>query len=279
MTVNRGVGNKHGIRLLRHISAPKGIETQRLCHLLTLKHRAVQRSNLSNLQTSSLLKHSSNIIAILAAYVKIVPSCLRSPVISIGIINAKFAKAIGAEESLLCSKVGHNNLRPVHHRRSHKGERHTIAKVQSITLFNNLNLCLQILIEIKDKFRSLQAADYGSIGILSHKSRDRAAVVRLHMLHNKIIGSLALQSSLQLGEPLAALSLIYSIHNCQLLTLYKVAVIAHSLRNIVLTLKEIYISVVNTYIYNITHNTLFKKYKNSGLCKALQNYYKNITLQ
>ena len=82
--MNAGISDEYALTL-RLVLAPCIIELDSLSQRLALQHRAVQRTDGLNVDSSHLFHHALYLRTILAADIEIVPASLASPVV--GLVN------------------------------------------------------------------------------------------------------------------------------------------------------------------------------------------------
>ena len=83
------------------------------------------------------------------------------------------------------------------------------------------------------------------------KGGHRAGVVRLHVLHDKIVGRALAQRGGDLGDPLVGEVGVHAVHHGDLFIADQVGVVRHAVGHIVLPLKQINEMVVDADIQNI----------------------------
>ena len=106
-------------------------------------------------------------------------------------------------------------------------------------------------VELEEEVCGLLAADDCRVGIFIEKSHDRAAVVWLHVLENKIVRLPAAERRREFGHPLPCHACIDSVHHRNPVALDQVTVIAHPFRDNILAFKKINIYVVNSDVSDI----------------------------
>ncbi len=106
-------------------------------------------------------------------------------------------------------------------------------------------------VELEEEVCGLLAADDCRVGIFIEKSHDRAAVVWLHVLENKIVRLPAAERRREFGHPLPCHACIDRVHHRNPVALDQVTVIAHTFRDNILAFKKINIYVVNSDVSDI----------------------------
>ena len=106
-------------------------------------------------------------------------------------------------------------------------------------------------VELEEEVCGLLAADDCRVGIFIEKSHDRAAMVWLHMLEDKVVRLPAAERRRESGHPLPCHARIDSVHHRNPVALDQVTVIAHTFRDNILAFKKINIYVVNSDVSDI----------------------------
>ena len=130
-----------------------------------------------------------------------------------------------------------------------------LAKLQSIALFDDDTSVSVVGAEEVDHHieRLLRGYD-DRLGISLQKVVDVSAVVRLHMLYDKIIGLSVADHGLEVIEPLLAEMLIDGIHDRDLFVDDGIGIVRHTVGNDILSLKKIDIMIVDADILDIIGN-------------------------
>ena len=95
--------------------------------------------------------------------------------------------------------------------------------------------------------------DFGIL-VYIHKVRYVCRVVRFHMLDDQIIRLSAIQNLLNINQPFCAEIHIDRIHDGYLLIHDDIGVISHSVGNLVLSLEQVYIMIIDTDIFDVICN-------------------------
>ena len=142
----------------------------------------------------------------------------------------------------------------MHHGSAHKVER-MLAKLEGIALFDDDASVGVIGAEEVDHHieRLLRGYD-DRLGISLQKVVDVSAVVRLHMLYDKIIGLSVADHGLEVIEPLLAEMLIDGVHDRDLFVDDGIGIVRHTVGNDILSLKKIDIMIVDADILDIIGN-------------------------
>ena len=116
---------------------------------------------------------------------------------------AELAERIGAEQDLVCIVIGHDDLGPVDHRRGDKVQR-VGAQRQGVPLLDDDAAVRVVGAEIGlHHVECLGGRDDGRAGVRLRERGDGAGMVRLHVLHDQVVGRALAQCSGDLGDPLA----------------------------------------------------------------------------
>ena len=83
------------------------------------------------------------------------------------------------------------------------------------------------------------------------KILDICSMIRFHMLYDQIIRLCTIQHFCHITKPLFCKMRIYRVHNCNLFVHDHIRVVRHTVRNIILSFKQIYLMIIDTYIINI----------------------------
>ena len=106
-------------------------------------------------------------------------------------------------------------------------------------------------VELEEEVCGLLAADDCRVGIFIEKSHDRAAVVWLHVLEDKVVRLPAAERRRESGHPLPCHARIDSVHHRNPVALDQVTVIAHPFRDNILAFKKVNLYVVNSDVSDI----------------------------
>ena len=104
--------------------------------------------------------------------------------------------------------------------------------------------------EILDHYKCLRIGYYCSAGIYFQKVRYICCMVRLHMLNDQIVRLTSAKCLFKIIQPFMFEIGIYSIHNCNLVIQNHIGIICHSVWHCILSLKQIYLMVINSDIFN-----------------------------
>ena len=107
---------------------------------------------------------------------------------------------------------------------------------------------LQVGEELGDHYKGLFIGYHSHLGIGVHKRLNRCGVVRLHMLHHQVVRLTAGKGLLYILQPFLCLTGVDGVHNCHLLVQNHIGIIGHTVGNNVLSLKQVYITVIFAHI-------------------------------
>ena len=100
--------------------------------------------------------------------------------------------------------------------------------------------------ELSHEGKGLGVSDYSRVGIDIEEIEDICGVVRLHMLHDQVIGLTAAQNFAEFSEPLICKFYIHGIHDGDLLVHDDVGIVGHAVGDYILALKQIDDMIVDT---------------------------------
>ena len=83
----------------------------------------------------------------------------------------------------------------------------------------------------------LRRGNDGCLRVGLRKGIHRAGVVRLHMLHNEVIGCALAQRGGNLGNPLIGEVGVHTVHNRDLVIANQVRIVRHTVGNVILALE------------------------------------------
>ena len=251
MAVYRGIGDHHAL-FLRAVRRPNVIQIQIIAQIFR-QHRAVQRTNGADVQILCLAQQLLHLCAVLAHDADVVPACFASPVF-LHIQRAKLAKGIGREQNLVLAVIGDHYLRPMHHRRQHKGQGAS-TQIQGVTLAHHHLAIGKVRAEelLHHGKGAGRCHDFG-IGIGRSKGRDVGRMVGLHMLHHQIIGTFARQSRSKVLQPLRAEPGFYRVKDGDFLVQNDIRVIGHSVGHRILPFKQVDVVIVYADILDAVRN-------------------------
>ena len=102
--------------------------------------------------------------------------------------------------------------------------------------------------ELSQELKGHGASHHRHVGILLQNGGHGGRMIRLHMVDNEVVRSTALQSLLQVPEPLLSLTGIGRIQDGHFIIHNKVGVVRHTFRHDILTLEQIQIQMIYAYI-------------------------------
>ena len=244
--MNGRVRHKHTLSL-GLVLAPDIVKAYVVGKVL-LEHGTVQRTNHINIECSGLLEQGLNLIAVLSADVDVVPACLALPCATVA-KRTELTECIGREEHLLALLIAHHHLGPVYHGRQNELQGMCTQREGIALLDGNATLIeVNALEELGHHLQRLGCGNHLTLWVLYKNLGNERCMVGLYVMHYKIIGSAAGKGSLYVSPPLRPFTGIGRIHDCDLFIENYVRIIGHSIRYLILALKEVNIKVIHTYI-------------------------------
>ena len=105
--------------------------------------------------------------------------------------------------------------------------------------------------EVFHHAEGLGIGDDGGVRINLHEVVDVCRMIRLHVLDDEVIGFGSVQDRCDVIQPFMGEISIYSVHNGDLFILDHIGVVSHAVGNHILSLKQVYLVIVDAYIKNI----------------------------
>ena len=99
------------------------------------------------------------------------------------------------------------------------------------------------------ELESLSCGYYCDFRIFFQKSRNTGGMIRFHMLYNKIIGHFPIKNLFHIVQPFFGEKSIHCVHNGDFVIQDHIGIVRHSVRNLILSLKQIYLMIVYTHIF------------------------------
>ena len=213
--------------------------------------RSVERADSLNIQSCCYFKKFLYLRAVFSNDSDIVATCFAVPVL-FHIKGSELTESVCGKQNFICAVICDHNLRPVYHRCKYKSK-NMFSKCQAVTVGYDMFLSFQVhsTEEVLHHGESFSIGNNGCIRICFHKVLNICGVVRLHMLNYQIIRFRAIQNFCYFSQPFFCEVGVYCVHNCDLLIFDHVGVIGHSVWYYVLSLKQVYLMVIYTYIINI----------------------------
>ena len=203
-----------------------------------------------DVQCGGLFQHGLHLHAVFADDADEVAAGLGQPRL-LHVECAELAERIGAEQDLVCIVIGHDDLGPVDHRRGDKVQR-VGAQRQGVPLLDDDAAVRVVGAEIGlHHVERLGGRDDGCAGVRLRERGDGAGMVRLHVLHDQVVGRALAQCGGDLGDPLVGKMGIDAVHDGDLVVADQVRVVRHAVGHIVLALKQVNKVVVDADIQNI----------------------------
>ena len=249
MTVYRCVGDDNSV-ILRCVGRPGIIEANIMSKIFS-KNRSVERADGLDIQSCGCFQKVLHLHTIFSNDADIVSSCLIVPWF-LCIQGTEFSEAVCGKKNLFCAVISDHNLRPVNHRCKYESK-DVFSKCQGVTVGYNMFLSFQIhsTEEILHHGKGLCVGNNSCIRVCFHEILNICCMVRLHMLDYKIIRFRTIQNLCNFSQPLFCEAGIYSVHNCDLLIFDHIGVVGHSVWHYILSLKQVYLMIVYSYIINI----------------------------
>ena len=212
-----------------------------------MQHRAVQAAHGLDIQPGGLFQHGLHLHTVLAHNTDEVAAGLGQPRL-LHVECAELAERIGAEQDLVCIVIGHDDLGPVDHRRGDKMQG-MAAQRQGVTLLDDNAAVGVVGAEVGlHHVEGLCGGNDGRAGVGLRERGHRTGVIRLHVLHNKVIGRALAQRSGDLCDPFVGEVGIDGIHDGNLVVADQIGVVGHTVGHVVLALKQVNNVVVDADI-------------------------------
>ena len=172
----------------------------------------MKRANCFNIKCRSLFKQCLNGAAVFANDVKIISSCLASPIL-FNIKRTEFAEAVCREKHFFTAFICYHNLRPMHHGRHNKIKR-MFAEGKGIAFLNReLFNRRRYIKKLRQHCKGFCIADKNSRGIFFRKILDICSMIGFQMGNHKIIRLPAAERGFKICKPFVCFSCVHSIHN------------------------------------------------------------------
>ena len=244
VAVDGGVGDQDAL-ILRGVGGPLVIEIDIITQILG-EDRAVQRADDLDIQCRGFLEQVLGLQAVFADNAEIIAARFACPVFLLDIEGSEFAEAVRGEEDLVRAVIGDHDFRPVDH--GSKDEiQYMRAQLELVAVLDDQLLHGGIKVkELSHEGKGLGVSDYSRVGIDIEEIEDICGVVRLHMLHDQVIGLTAAQDFAELSEPLICKFYIHGIHDGDLLVHDDVGIVGHAVGDYILALKQIDDMIVDT---------------------------------
>ena len=283
VAVDGGVGD-HNAVALHPVGRPDVVQIQIIPQILR-QHGAMQGADDGNVQPGGLFQQRLHLRAVLAHDADVVPAGFVRPVF-FHVQSTELAEAVSGEENLVIGIIGHNDLRPVNHGRTHKGQG-VLAQAQGIALaHHNAPIGVVVAEEVLHHHERLGGGNHGRLGVDLQEIGDVGRVVRLHVLHHQVVRLAAAQGVLNVVQPLMGKAPVYGVHDGDLFVHDGVGIVAHAARDNVLSLEQVDRMVVDAdvpdvlcdchkiapflcyYVSSARNPELPWQYKSGGPCSA-----------
>ena len=234
-------GDEHALAFAS-VRAPDVVKMQ-VFFCLSVQNRAVQRAYALDFQSCELLEHGLDRSAVFAHYVKVVSSRLASPILvfaygkSARRQSSELAECVCAVQSGVGAVVGHNNLRPVHHRSSDECQG-VAAQLELVPVFHcQCILYFEPFEELREHGKGPRARYYHDLWVFLREPLYESGVVRLQVLDYEIVRNPSLERFLKVFLPLLGRAVIGGVEYGHLFVEDKIGVICHSFGKEVLIFK------------------------------------------
>ena len=283
VAVDGGVSD-HNAVALHPVGRPDVVQIQIIPKILR-QHGAVEGADDGNIQPRRLFQQRLHLRAVLAHDADVVPAGFVCPVF-FHVQSTELAEAVSGEENLVIGIIGHDDLRPVNHGRTHKGQG-VLAQAQSIALaHHHAPIGVVVAEEVLHHHERLGGGNHGRLGVDLQEIGDVGGVVRLHVLHHQVVRLAAAQGVLNVVQPLMGKAPVYGVHNSDLFVHDGVGIVAHAARDNVLSLEQVDRMVVDAdvpdvlcdchkiapflcyYVSSARNPELPWQYKSGGPCSA-----------
>ena len=248
VAVDGGVGD-HNAVALHPVGRPDVVQIQIISQILR-QHGAVEGADDGNVQPGGLFQHSLHLHTVLAHDADVVPAGFVCPVF-FHVQSTELAEAVSGEENLVIGIIGHDDLRPVNHGRTHKGQG-VLAQAQGIALADD-NAAVGVVVaeEVFHHDKGLGGGNHGRLGVDLQEIGDVGGVVRLHVLDNQVVRCTITQCGGDLGDPLVSKVGVNGVHHNGLVVHDQIGVVGHAVRDAILAFKEIHCVIIDTKVNNI----------------------------
>ena len=195
--------------ILRCVGAPFLIFINKPAQIFS-PYRAVKRADHFNIKSCCFFQGRLNLSSVFTYNVSKIssgffqPLCLKVQLVckNISVQRAKGSKGVCTVKNFIISIISHHSLRPVNHW-DHGKCKGVFSCGNGISLFDHN--CTVIYVKIKKLFhhgKCLCISHKFHFRITNHNFCKRSAVIRLHVIHNNIIQSTAVQYMLQILKEL-----------------------------------------------------------------------------
>ena len=217
---------------------------------------SMQRTDRLNVQSGCFFQQVLYLCTVFSNDTDVVTACLTCPVFFY-IESTEFSETICGKQNLVICIISNDYFWPMYHRSSYKCQC-MLSKCQCIAFFNYhlsvSKICAEELLHHHKCF--LRGNNLGIFECL-HKVSNIRGVVRLHMLNNQVIRTAGTENRLNVVQPLMCKAGIYRIHNCNLIIHDHIRIVCHTILYYILSLKQVHIMIVHTYILNVFRNLHF----------------------
>ena len=234
------------------VGGPDIIEVEVVAEVLA-QHGTVQRADRLNVQLRRLFQHGLHLRAVFAHDAEIIASGFARPVL-LHVQRPELAEAVRREQDLVGLVIGHQDLRPVNHRRPDEvqGVR---AEGERIALLDHDPLVRKVGAEkVAHHGERLRAGHHGRFGIGLQEVDDVRRVVGLHVLHDQIVGLAPRQRRAHVIQPFVGEVRVHRVHDRDFFIPDHVGIVRHAVRHVVLPLEQVDPVVVHADVDDVVGN-------------------------
>ena len=236
VAVHRGVDDEHALGL-RGIAAPCVVLFNEPAQILA-PHGAVERADVLDLiqNAAGLFQQELDVGAVLAHDVGKVATGVVQPVPlevhlvgeQLAVQRAEGAEGVGGKEDAVGDVEGHHGLRPVNHRRAHKGDG-VLAEGEGVALLHlDALMSVHMEAELPHEHECLLVGDQFHLGMAQQDLLDAGGVIRLQMVDQQVVQLAAIQHIRQIFQKLAAGRPVHRVKEHRLFIQQAVGVVAYA---------------------------------------------------
>ena len=207
----------------------------------------MQRRNRRDRQRGELAQDALHLRAVFSDDAEVVSAGLVLPGLRT-VERAEFAEGVRRKDDPFLLVIGHHDLRPMHHRRGNEAERAAAQRQRIPVLDGQAAPVAAIPVEALHHGERLGGRHDGRLGIALQEQADIGGVIRLHVLHDEIVGLAAAQHAGDVFQPCAAKARLHRIQNGDFLIRDDIGIIGHAVRHGVLRFKQVEVVIVHAHI-------------------------------
>ena len=145
--------------------------------------------------------------------------------------GAEHAESVGAEQYLIRNIVGHDNFRPVNHRRFDKRE-DVLAQLELVAFLDFYIAARHgFAEELFEQLKGLSLSDNFCFRMFFQQRDGRAGMVRFHMLQNEIIQFAAFEQIFYVFNEFVAAALVHRVDNAGHFVVDEIGVVRNAFGN------------------------------------------------